>query len=153
MRKIEIGQVIAILANVAVLVGILLLVYELNQNRRMMQSQTRYQLSQGLVDILFELRDDADIVARGNRGDSLSEVESVRYQFDTVAQLRYHENVYYQYRSGLYDDAEYAAQREQWRGSVFQNRGLVDIFCRMRPGFSQPFVAEIESLLSVHRCE
>jgi len=38
MKKIEFGQAIAVFANIGVLVGILLLAYELNQNRQMMQT-------------------------------------------------------------------------------------------------------------------
>jgi hypothetical protein len=39
MKKIDLGQTVAILANVGVLAGILLLVYELNQTRELAQAQ------------------------------------------------------------------------------------------------------------------
>ena len=40
MKKIDLGQTLGILANVGVVFGILLLAYELNQNRQMMEAQT-----------------------------------------------------------------------------------------------------------------
>jgi len=156
LKKIEFGQALHILANVGVLAGILLLAYELNQNRQMMQAQTRNELSQGVVEILLELSNDAEgvsILTRGNRGEDLTEYELARYRLMTIAQLRYHENVHYQYRNGLYDEDEYLAQREAWRNSVFSDKGLVDIFCSIRTGLSPEFVAEIDGLLTTYRCE
>jgi len=50
MKKIDLGQTLTILANVGVLAGILLLVFELNQNREMMRAQTRSELASSLVD-------------------------------------------------------------------------------------------------------
>ena len=156
MRKIDLGQTAGILANLGVLVGILLLVYELSQTRDMTRAQTRNELSQGLIAIMLDLADDAEtagLILRGDNGEELSEVERARYENLTVAQLRYHENVYYQYKSGLYDETEYLAQREGWRNFVFHTIGLVEVFCTMRSGLSPAFVSEIEGLLTTHKCE
>ena len=54
MKKVDLGQAITILANVGVIAGILLLAYELNQNQRMMQAQTRSQISDTLVNMLSQ---------------------------------------------------------------------------------------------------
>ena len=95
----------------------------------------------------------ASIVLRGDRGEELTEIESARYENMTISQLRYHENVYYQYRNGLYDETEYLAQREMWRTNVFAQKGLAELFCDLRHGFSPEFVAEIDGILTTHRCE
>ena len=156
MKKLDLGQTVGILANLGVLVGILLLVYELNQTRDMTRAQTRNELSQGLISIVLDLADDAEttsLILRGDNGEELSPVERARYTNLTIAQLRYHENVYYQYRSGLYDETEYLAQREAWRNAVFQTVGLVEVFCMIRPALSPAFVSEIDGLLTTHRCE
>lgn len=156
MRKIDLGQTIGVLANLGVLVGILLLVYELNQTRELTRAQTRNELSQDLISIMLSLAGDLEttsLIDRGDNGEELSDTERVRYFNLTVAQLRYHENVYYQYRNGLYDENEYRAQREGWRRFVFQSPGLVRVFCMIRPGLSPGFVAEIDGLLTAHTCE
>ena len=49
MKKIDLGQTLGIVANVGVIAGILLLAYELNQNRQMMQAQTRNAISETIV--------------------------------------------------------------------------------------------------------
>ena len=113
MKKLELGQILQLLGNLGVVVGILLLVYELNQNRQMMMAQTRHDLSQGTVELLLELANGsgADIHTRGNRGEDLTELERARYTLMTIAQFRFHEDVVYQYRNGLFDEDEYQAQR------------------------------------------
>ncbi len=155
MRKLDLGQTLQLLGNAGVIIGILLLVYELNQNRAIMMAQTRHDLSQGTVELLLELANGsgADIHTRGNRGEDLTELERARYTLMTIAQFRFHEDVVYQYRNGLFDEDEYQAQRESWKNTVFQNEGLVEVFCDRRDGLSPWFVAEIESLLTVHKCE
>ncbi len=155
MKKIDFVQTLQLLGNAGVVIGILLLVYELNQNRDMMRAQTRHDLSQGTVELLMELANGsgADIHTRGNRGEDLTEYERARYTLMTIAQFRFHEDVVYQYRNGLFDEDEYQAQRESWKNTVFQNRGLVEVFCDRRDGLSPYFVAEIESLLTTHKCE
>ena len=97
-------------ANLGVLIGILLLVFELNQNRDLVRAQIRNELSQGVIDIL-RLRTDneqlADILFRAENGEELSPLESSRYMHFYRAFFRYVANVHYQYRQGLYDDSEY----------------------------------------------
>ena len=156
MKKIDLGQTLQYLGNAGIIVGILLLVYELNQNRDLMRAQTRNDLSQGLIEILLELTSDeerANLLYRGNDGEDLTDYEYRRYANMTIVQLRYHENVHYQYRNGLYDEVEFLAQREQWRNTVFTSEGLVNVFCLIRSGLSPEFVAEIDGLLTTYRCE
>ena len=81
MKKLELGQTLQLLGNLGVIVGILLLVYELNQNRHMMMAQTRNELAQGVTNILFELQNNtemAEIAFRRDQGEDLSEFESAQ---------------------------------------------------------------------------
>ena len=48
MKKLDLGQIAHLLGNLGVIVGILLLVYELNQNRSMMPAQTRNSIARRL---------------------------------------------------------------------------------------------------------
>jgi len=156
LKKLELGQTLQLLGNAGVIIGILLLVYELNQNRDMMMAQTRNELSQGLIEILLDVSNNEErtsIYARGSAGEALSEIESRQYRIIGTAEIRYHENVHYQYRHGLYDAEEYEAHRTAWRNAVYRAKGRVEVFCTIRPGPSPEFVAEIEGLLSTHKCE
>ena len=61
MKKLDFGQTLQLLGNLGIIVGILLLVYELNQNRHMMMAQTRNELAQEVTNILFELQNNAEM--------------------------------------------------------------------------------------------
>ena len=156
MKKLDFGQTLGLLANLGVLIGILLLVYELSQNREMMRAQTRAALSQSLMDMTFQLLVDdtvVDILYRGRLGEPLTDLERGRYRGLANIQFRYQENVHYQYRLGLYDDEEFAAQRETWKEQVYRNKGLVEVWCTKTARYSPEFEAEINSLLTIHKCE
>ena len=114
MKKIDLGQSVSVLANVGVLIGILLLAYELNQNRDMMRSQARNAIADTLVNILYQRATSpylAEILAKLEAGEQLTAVETIRFLEMQAAEWRYRENVNYQYRNDLYDEGEYLAQR------------------------------------------
>ena len=143
-------------ANLGVLIGILLLVFELNQNRDLVRAQIRNELSQGVIDIL-QLRAEneqlADILFRGDKGEELSPLESSRYTHFYRAFFRYVANVHYQYRQGLYDDSEYGVQRGAWAYYLGINEPLVNVWCEYRATVSIEVQTEINSLLTAYQCE
>ena len=149
MHKIDLGQAITILANLGVLVGILLLAYELNQNRQMMEAQTRREVAQGIVDQLSELasnRDLSDLEFRG-RCETLDSREDARRFFIFInSRMRYWEDVHYQYRQGLYEESEFLPFREAWRAFI-RPRAVRDNWNRIKAGFSSEFVKEIDALI------
>ena len=51
MKKIDRGQTISLLANIGVLIGILLLVFELNQNRALIEAQTRSAITASIIQL------------------------------------------------------------------------------------------------------
>ena len=142
-------------ANLGVLVGIILLVVELNQNREMIRAQTRNELSMGIVDLLHQPASDAhlaSIIRRANAGDELTPDEYMQFSFRTSAMYRYWENVHYQYRQGLYDEVEFSMQRNAWQEFMNASEAAVKIWCGMRGQASPEFVLEIEKLLNKHTC-
>ena len=104
-------------ANVAVLFGILLLVFELQQNREMVRAQTRSEISAGITDLLSQVANNeqlASLVRRADNGEALTPDEETQYGHRSAALFRYYENVHYQYRQGLYDEPEYRAHKDAW---------------------------------------
>ena len=156
MKKIDLGQTISILANFGVFVGVLLLVYELAQNRQMMRSQIRNDLNAGLMSYQLISSDEqiSEIMERAqNDGglQNLSDVERRRFGVVRGMQARYFENVHYQYRNGLFDDEEFVAQREFWR-RIYSQKTNIDYWCTVRDTYSPEFKAEIDGLLA-EACE
>ena len=153
MRKISLGRSISALANLCVLAGVLLLVYELNQNRQAMEAQTRSDLSEQVMNMIVNTYlEHPELMQRAENGGPLSEDDYWRFTNISLVEFRYHENVFYQYRQGLYEEAEYLAQREMLK-NIYSQKNKVDVWCSVRAGFSPFFVDEINGLLSNYTCE
>lgn len=143
-------------ANVGVLVGIVLVILELDQNRDMMRAQIRHELAMGIVELLQVPASDpqlAGILHRARAGDELTPEESFQFEMRTNALLRYWEDVHYQYRLGLYDEIEFERQRDAWRASLEGFGRAVAYWCSVRPLYSPEFAAEIDGLLANGACE
>ena len=142
-------------ANIAVLVGILLLVMELQQNRDMMRAQTRHELSMGIVDLLQVPASNeqlASILYRAAAGEELTPKELFQFRLRTNALFRYWEDVHYQYRIGLYDESEFDRQKSAWRASLAGSPFGQDYWCEVRELYSPEFMAEMDGLLSGDGC-
>jgi hypothetical protein len=141
-------------ANLGVVAGIVLLVYELEQNREMMRAQTRNELSVQIVDLLSQVATSdelSSLLFRSESGEPLNDEEIVQFQARALAMLRYFENVHYQYRQGMYDEEEFTAQQEAWRGFM-TNAAYVSIWCDWRETFSPDFKVAFEALISTQKC-
>ena len=155
MDSVRLNRWLTLGANLGVLIGIILLLVELDQNRDMMRAQTRHQLAMGLVELQIATGTNQQLVGlldRADSGDELTNAEQrqVGYRFNAL--IRYWENVHYQYRQDLYDEVEFHWQREAWRKS-FENRlAITNYWCRNRLLYSPEFAAELDSLLPTNSC-
>lgn len=143
-------------ANVGVLVGIVLVILELDQNRDMMRAQIRHELAMGIVDLLQVPAGNpqlASVLQRARAGAELTPEESFQFELRTNALFRYWEDVHYQYRLGLYDEIEFERQRDAWRASLAGFGRAVAYWCGVRPLYSPEFAAEIDGLLANDACE
>ena len=140
-------------ANVGILIGIMLLLLELEQNSTMMRGQTRNEVSSELINLMSQVvenRDIAELIDRANSGEELTPVESIQYEHREVAMFRYFENVHYQYRQGLYDESEFSTQREAWRR--YASPARIKFWCDYRLTVSLEFRAEMDRLIAANEC-
>ena len=150
MKKIDLGQTLQLLGNLGVLVGILLLVYELAQNREMTRAQTRNSVAEMLVILLgaeYGDQEMAEIQVKHSAGQSLTPVERFRFQLLQQAYWRYRENVHYQYRNGLYDEDEYLALREVWLRDLDTDELRRAIYCGRRNVSPRAFIVEMDAVM------
>ena len=146
---------LALGANIGVLVGIILLIIEIDQNRDMMRAQTRNEVAGEAIDLLTDIAYNdqyASVQRRGDAGEELTPDEQFQYRIRTIAWFRFFENVHYQYRQGLFDEAEFATAREAWK-MVLKPKATTEIWCSYRPSISPDARAEVDSLLTTHTCE
>lgn len=145
-----------VVASVGVLIGIVLVVVELDQNRDMTRAQTRHEIAMGIVDLLQTPATNpqlADVMYRAENGFELTPEEQFQFVMRTNALLRYWENVHYQYRVGLYDETEFSRQREAWRASFARSKGMLTYWCRVRNLYSPEYAAETNALLPSGACQ
>lgn len=121
MKKLDTAQFAALLANVGVLGGLLLLVYELNQNREITKAQLRSDYADQLIgqlEVIYANPELAELVFDFGCGETTVVCESVeQFRFDMYwdGRFRSWESLHFQYRNGLYDDAEFQAATAGWR--------------------------------------
>jgi hypothetical protein len=155
MKAKRVNQWLSLGANFGVLIGIILLLAELDQNSTMMRAQARHAVSQGIVDLLSLSANNeqlASLLRRADSGEALTPDEYLQFQHRSFALFRYLEDLHYQYRLGLYDDAEYLAQKEAWTAYLNISEAAVTAWCAYRPTVSPEFRAEVDNVLSRYSC-
>jgi len=150
MKKTSLGENITVLANVGVLAGILLLVFELNQASQLNQGQTRTDITNQQITLVLQRVTDpglGEIYWKGRTGETLTTLEEGRLHAYRLAFWRYRENASYQFRNGLYEEDEYRATLNLWISVLNRSSSEKTTFCRVRNNLSPVFVSEVEGLL------
>lgn len=146
---------IALGANVGVLAGLILVILQLNQNERMIRAQTRHEMAHGISTLLIESAADEHLnqaLYRGNHGEPLSPEDANAYYTYRNALMRYWEDVHYQYRMGLYDEAEFDRQRLAWKASMTSSALAIGYWCGVQGLYSAEFAREMNGLIGPDAC-
>ena len=141
---------LAIIANLAVVGGIIFLGIEIRQNSLMMRAQTRNEIAQTILGFLEIERDPGmrDALQRNWQDGVVGDQFYLRSYANTM--LRLWENIYYQYQSGLFDQAEFEAEIAGWN-RVTQQTFVIDHWNSNRQEYSEGFRAVIDSLIASHQ--
>jgi hypothetical protein len=154
MKKIELGQLLGLLANFGVILGIVFLAVEINQSNRLARLQMRNEIAQSVAGLAFSVATDAlapGLNLRGRDPESLTPEESLRLSLMTTALWRTRENMHYQYENGLFDESEFAAERDSWAGTLSSPWAL-QFYCAQKHFFSQGYIEVVESMLPSAVC-
>ena len=156
MSKDRLIQSIALAANCVTILGLLLVILQLQQNRSLMRAQVRHELASTIVDLLNTSANNsqlASVLRRAGVNEQLTADEQFQFRLRSNALLRYWEDVHYQYRLGLYDDVEYSRQKAAWKATFASSVGMVNYWCEVRTLYSPLFASEIDGLLPPHSCQ
>jgi hypothetical protein len=149
MSKERLMQWIALAANGGTIIGLLMVIMQLQQNRTLMRAQVRHELASTIVDLLNTTAGNsqlAGVVRRAGLGEQLTEDEQFQFRLRSNALLRYWEDVHYQYRLGLYDEVEYERQKAAWKATFANSVGFVRYWSEVRTLYSPLFASEIDRL-------
>ena len=150
MSKERLMQWIALAANGGTIVGLLMVIMQLQQNRTLMRAQVRHELATTIVELLNSSASNsqlASVLRRAGAGEQLTEDEQFQFRLRSNALLRYWEDVHYQFRLGLYDEVEYSRQKAAWKATFASSVGFVKYWFEVRTLYSPRFAAEIDGLL------
>ena len=152
MKKIDLGQVLQLAANIAVVAGIAFLGYELVQNRQITRAQLRHDLAESVISQslwLLENERMAEIVMTDDCVvTECSDLEYEKARQWIAVRFRHWEDLHYQYRVGLFDDSEYLPRREGLKRVWLPNPFLQEWWSENKSNFSRDFAAEIDLMIS-----
>ena len=146
---------LTLIANIGVLIGLALLIVELQQTREATRAGTRSNLAEEISSLLSGIAMDADMAdirLRGDAGEELTRLESYRYDLIQRSLFRYWENNHYQYRMGLYDESEFIAHKMVWGRYVNSSKRLPGYWCSIRGITSEGFAREMDSVIIESPC-
>ena len=146
MNLDKVNKWLLLVANIGVLFGIVLLAYELRQNSLAVEAQTRSSIAGDTADALWrQIEHDGLSVALRKlvRGEQLDADEDWLLARHAHITFRRWENIYYQYRVGLYDEEEFAAQAANWKRLAHASL-LRPYWADMRDAYSTDFVELVD---------
>jgi hypothetical protein len=111
MNNSKIGDWLTLIANVAVVGGIVFLAIELSQNNELLRSESRQTLVANDVTSLTTNIENADVFAKLVSNSELSTEDQIRLSFMYMLDLRNREFEYFQYTNGLLDEETWLAYR------------------------------------------
>ncbi len=142
MNSTKLNDWLAIVANAAVVGGILFLAIEISQNNELLRSESRQALVTNDVTSLAANFQNADVFAKLVSDQQLSAEDQLRLSFMYTIDLRNREFEYFQYMNGSLDEQTWLAYRHvllinhstglgrKWWDEV--GRGIVDpVFGRL----------------------
>jgi len=117
MNTQSIKSNIEIIANVGVLLGIILLAWEVNQGNQLLELQAEYTQYQGVFndwEPIATVPQVSELIVRAMNRDSLSEAEQLQLEYMGMKTLRALEWEYIQYRDGNLDRFPTEGVRLNW---------------------------------------
>jgi len=142
----KLNQWMTLLANLCVIAGIAILVFELRQNNDLLESEARANIDEIRVSqqrmIVENTGGIADLIFRARNGESLSDAEQLRLIAYRSMLIHSFESVYQEINEGplLESDIPYT----QWAGVFFATPGLQDHFNGLRPTLDPGFVKFVD---------
>ena len=112
MDSSKINNWLALIANVAVVGGIIFLAIEIRQNNEFLRSESRQTLVANDVTSLTANIENADVFAKLVSEEGLSAEDQLRLSFMYALDLRNREFEYFQYTNGLLDEETWLSYRQ-----------------------------------------
>jgi hypothetical protein len=146
----DLGNIGELVAAIGVIASLIYLAIQIRQNTRWLRASTHHSLTSVTAElnrIVQENPDMARIMRLGNENFSqLSPDERLQFNTNLATRFRHHEDLYYQHRSGMLDEAQFAGFRRRFAWHL-RFPGTVGYWTTAREFHSGEFAAYVDSLL------
>jgi len=144
LKKLDLNQIVTLLANLGVIAGIVFLGFELRQNNQLLQAQartTRMEIRREASNRYLENPDLVPIVLKNLHGEALTDEESFLLDSIMFNLLVIFQYTFVEFQQGLIDEQEVPVTVTGWRG-LFHNQypALPEFWDRRKGVFRQDFV-------------
>lgn len=149
MKNIDLPQAISILANIGVIAGIVFLSLELNQNNRLLASETSIAHMTFRVNVNQRYADDRELMelrVKANGNEELSEVEELRLIQDARSVFAYWEWQVESYQKGDLKQLPVSSMK----GALTQYAHLRNAWQISKDLYTPEFVAFMDSNVANH---
>lgn len=151
MKKIDLGQTIAILANMGMIVGIVFLAFELRQNTQAVELASAQTYLTGGSELDLRIATDKDLASlllRSNNPEPLDAVEELQLERWNYAVLRQWETAHYLHSIGALDERLWLSYRQEI-GKIFLRGGQMrEYWSSNSESFTLAFRNEIAKLIA-----
>ena len=151
MKKIDLGQTIAILANVGVIAGIAFLAFELRQNTQAVELASAQTYLTGGSELDLRIATDTDLASlliRSENPEPLSAVEELQLERWNYAVLRQWETAQYLHSIGALDESLWLAYRQEIGKIFVRGDRMRGYWSSNSESFTPAFRNEIAELLN-----
>ena len=148
MDSNELNKWLVLAANIGVLIGLVLVLYEIRQNSDLMQvqiSQARADAAKESNQQTFESAYIPAILVKIQQGAELTDEDMVRYITWFRSQNRNQENVLSQYQFGMLDENIPRSIKDFARATIWQSEYSREAWRITKPGYSDEYIAFIET--------
>ncbi|MGS2720026.1 hypothetical protein [Paraglaciecola aestuariivivens] len=150
MKNIDIGQTISILANIGVIVGIVFLIFELQQNTQTMRLASAQSYLTGGASLDFQIATNpefANLLIRGDNKEDLSDGEALQLDRWNYAVFRQWETAHYLHIIDALEDKLWLAYRHEIHKILSRSLGMRLYWIEGKNSFTPAFQQEINKVL------
>jgi hypothetical protein len=146
----DLGSVGEFIASIGVVVSLLYLALQTRANTNALKSQTRSSITDQILSVQIATFHSAEFIEASEKdrlAEPLTDKEQYLLRREAVLYFKHMENAQYQYETGLYDSAEYAAQRAIWVQRFTNQRYWREAWEAAESTLSPRLVAEVRPIL------
>jgi hypothetical protein len=148
LKKIDLGQIVTLLANLGVIAGIIFLGVELRQNNKLMEAEARNARNLRIIEVAQDVYTSpglSELFVKAGSGAELSEAEEYRIYVFNLRRLRGMEAQYREFQEGNLSAVELnvSGLRAGFHGGDF-NIPMDGAWERIKPTLSSAFVEFME---------